>query len=172
MAKGWHITLDKKKERVINKINLIIDSNSCWNWTGSIRNKGGYGSYKWNRQDWLAHRLIWHLFVEPLTDPEIKLLHKCDNVLCVRPLHLFTGTQLDNIQDMVNKGRARSNKGSASGMAKLTEEKVDEIYKLSELGLTQTKIGTNFGVSHATIGRILRGNTWKHVKKEAIGKVN
>jgi len=31
--------------------------------------------------------------------------HKCDNTECCNPLHLFKGTQKDNLQDMIKKGR-------------------------------------------------------------------
>lgn len=33
------------------------------------------------------------------------VLHKCDNRKCINTEHLFLGTQAENIQDMVAKGR-------------------------------------------------------------------
>lgn len=33
--------------------------------------------------------------------------HDCDNKLCVRPDHLFVGTQSDNMQDWTRKGKNR-----------------------------------------------------------------
>lgn len=33
------------------------------------------------------------------------ILHECDNPRCVNPLHLFEGTDKDNSDDKVKKGR-------------------------------------------------------------------
>ena len=163
-GRTWKLDINKRLDRLITNIQVIDDEKSCWNWIGpSKRNKGGYGAYKWSGQTWLSHRLIWHLFIEPLTDPEIKCCHKCDNRLCARPSHLFIGTQNDNIQDMKQKGRARSPKGSASKMSKLTEGDIPEIKKLRKQGMTQEAIGNKYEVCHSAIGSILRGKTWTHV---------
>lgn len=34
------------------------------------------------------------------------VLHRCDNPLCVEPGHVYSGTQKQNIADMIAKGRA------------------------------------------------------------------
>ena len=34
--------------------------------------------------------------------------YQCDVRNCINPDHLFLGTQADNMEDMVNKGRARN----------------------------------------------------------------
>lgn len=58
---------------------------------------------------------------------------------------------------------ASKKKGQEHPFAKLTEDDVREIRKLSENGLSQRKIAAQFDVSRGTIEPILRGETWKHV---------
>lgn len=85
----------------------VRKSDGCWNWIGrkvKSTKKLFYGTLKIGEHGMLAHRFSWELH-----NGEIPLrkqvLHKCDNGLCVRPDHLFIGTQLDNVRDMIAKGR-------------------------------------------------------------------
>lgn len=55
----------------------------------------------------LAHRVVYEGLVGPI--PEGMLLcHHCDNPKCVRPDHIFVGTDADNKADMYAKGRHAS----------------------------------------------------------------
>ena len=83
----------------------VLKSNGCWEWQG-LRTVGGYGLYWIERnQQTTAHRVSWLIAYGPIPDG-IEVLHSCDNPPCIRPQHLFLGTQQDNIDDMIRKGRA------------------------------------------------------------------
>ena len=89
----------------------------CWNWT-LAKNARGYGriyckiidddGVERNMQ-LLAHRASWMVHNGPIPVGDgphgMVIMHKCDNPACVNPAHLEIGTQADNVQDMLNKGR-------------------------------------------------------------------
>ena len=76
---------------------------ACWVWEG-VRDKDGYGRVWIDGHYYRAHRVVWEDEYGPIPDG-ILVCHLCDNPPCVRPDHLFLGTQKDNIADMLEKGR-------------------------------------------------------------------
>lgn len=86
---------------------IIKEPNECWLFNGYC-NVEGYGivttQSHYIRHKEFAHRIAWRLTNGPT---ELRVLHKCDNPPCCNPAHLFEGTQLDNIADMVRKKRSR-----------------------------------------------------------------
>lgn len=75
----------------------------CWLWTASNLN-GRYGQLKIGDRMIRAHRVSYELHYGPIPDG-MKCLHHCDNGFCIRPDHLFLGTQADNVHDMIKKDR-------------------------------------------------------------------
>lgn len=80
----------------------FIEVEGCWEWNRSCETSG-YGHFKYAHKMYRAHRFSYELFRGPVGDWQV--LHKCDNVLCVNPEHLWLGTHSDNMQDKSIKGR-------------------------------------------------------------------
>lgn len=95
----------------IDRFFRIGDKNECWIWfgprTGAGRSGRGlpYGQLKIKSKMHKAHRLMYEYFYGKKPG-QFKVLHTCDNPLCVKPSHLVLGTQLDNIRDCTAKGRS------------------------------------------------------------------
>lgn len=86
---------------------LHVDTTGdCWLWNDG-RRPDAYGSF--HRDDGKtvgAHRFSYELAHGPIAEG-LHVLHSCDKPPCVNPAHLSAGTRLDNMRDMIRKGRAR-----------------------------------------------------------------
>jgi hypothetical protein len=82
----------------------VIKIEHCWEWA-AYKNKKGYGQIKIQGKVLGAHRVSWLLAVGEI-EAGLCVLHTCDNPKCVRPDHLFLGTNADNVDDKYKKGRA------------------------------------------------------------------
>lgn len=139
----------------------------CWEWTGRP-NGTGYGDFKLNNKvdgkiNVRVHRYSWTISFGPIPNG-LKVCHKCDNPICVRPEHLFLGTDADNARDKVSKGRQSCLKGEANPDAVLTDAQVISI-RLQYTGAwgQQTALAKKYNVSQHTIWRVVKGKSWKHI---------
>lgn len=84
----------------------FIPFHSCWEWIGAKRCKRGYGGFHHPdlKKDVLATRFIYEKLIGPIPYKMV-ICHKCDNPKCIRPEHLFLGSQKDNMIDAQKKGR-------------------------------------------------------------------
>lgn len=136
------------------------EENGCWIWRAS-KDKLGYGRIIYGtRTTFLAHRLSYILFRGEISEGKL-ILHSCNKPSCVNPNHLRIGTDADNAKDKVIAGN--SNKGKITS-AKLTESDVQRIKEMVRLGTKYIDVAMEFNVHEETIGHIIRGKTWKHVK--------
>lgn len=90
------------------KLYAIPNYNGCVEWHGA-QTKDGYGIITYwegdRRTSSTAHKKVWELENGPVQDGMV-VMHTCDNPACVLLDHLMLGTQQDNINDCVSKGRA------------------------------------------------------------------
>ena len=89
------------KDRLFNHSEHNWATN-CRMWNGAIRD--GYGMV-WHKGRLVsAHRLSWEIYCGEIPRG-MQVLHRCDNRKCINPVHLFLGSQKNNIQDAISKGR-------------------------------------------------------------------
>lgn len=135
--------------------------NSCWLWSGGMASNG-YGRISLGGRSgryYLAHRIAFYLAKG--SEPDV-VMHECDVRLCCNPAHLSPGTISENNADCLSKGRFRGRgvPGRENGRARLTEGSVVEIRRRRSRGETICSIARDFGISHTTVSRIARRDSW------------
>jgi len=135
----------------------------CWIWPGPLF-PNGYGRFNIRGKSALAHRIS--LMLEGLDTKSLVACHRCDIKSCVNPSHLLLGSQKENMQDCLRKGRFNAPCGDKSGKTKFSNEDVKNIFKLREKNLLCKEISAKYNVSAACISRILAGSRWKNFKKD------
>ncbi len=131
----------------------IPEPNSgCWLWTASLTNKG-YGELmlRHTRRTIGAHRISYKLFKGVIPD-DMNVLHMCDIPSCVNPDHLELGTQAQNMQDSVSRGRSRKGRVFPDEW-KLSQDEVEALRKDSR---ASRKVAQTYGISHMQVQHIRR----------------
>ena len=152
------------KERFEAKI-YPEPNTGCWIWGGATSGKQGYGSFNLDGKTYYAHRASYLFFVGDIPKG-LHVCHSCDVRMCVNPDHLFLGTQLDNIADMVAKGRRIglvAVKGEGVGTSKLKNHQVSEIRRLKAAGVSSRELAKTYNMEKSSINNIVKRKTWKHL---------
>ncbi len=123
----------------------------CWVWVGTI-NGFGYGLMQIGRHykkqpEKLAHRISNEIAKGPIPS-NVKVLHHCDNPPCVRPNHLYRGTQDTNMKDVAKRSR--------SGRIKFSNRVVRLIRKRARTGESLLALAAEYKVTRQTIWRIVQ----------------
>lgn len=136
----------------------VDKSGECWLWTAALFSTG-YGAFRLGDRQMKAHRVAWLLTQG--YEPDGVLCHECDNPKCVRPGHLFVGTQADNVKDRDAKGRGATKERSPH--CKLGEKQREAIRQEYRRGSREhgvVALSVKFGVGPSTISRIVAGR-WR-----------
>jgi hypothetical protein len=153
----------------------------CWLWVGAVNRETGYGTIQcrplFGNVPQGAHRLSWLLENGPVPDG-LSVLHRCDVRTCVRPDHLFLGTQLDNMRDMFAKRRRPPVRGDGHGArlkpwtrprgeshprARLTDSQVEEVRRRCRGGERQCDVARSLGVPSSHVSNIVSGKARKPI---------
>lgn len=131
----------------------VEKTDGCWLWLGA-RDRDGYGQLKRLKRQEKAHRLSWELAHGPIPEG-VLALHHCDNPPCVKPEHLFLGSEADNAADRERKRRGDNQ------WHKIPRNHHPLIRARLSAGATQTAIALEYGVVPSRIWAIQKGGDAK-----------
>lgn len=142
----------------------------CWQWTGLVVARYGQISLGHpstpGSKRWKTHRFSWELHHGAIPE-HLRVMHQCDNCLCVNPAHLELGTQKQNVHDAIHKGRR-----NAFGQQKLTPDDVRVIRAQAARGILHKDIARAFGIGRSTVSGIVSGRQWAHLDAPAAPAAN
>lgn len=165
-------------ERFWRNSERATDGSGCLLWKGYVDPRTGYGTASWGGRKGgtkLVHRLAWELsHGEPVPeghDVDHVRERGCRHKHCIEPAHL------EAVPMKVNRGRrahpavpreipperpggpGRRRRDSAvqGGVTKISPEIVTAMRERLAAGMSQAKVGREFGVSQMTVSRAVRG---------------
>lgn len=127
---------------------------------------GGYAQRRYKGKHALMHRIAYceHHGVAMDTIVGKVVRHTCDNPRCINPEHLLLGTQLENIQDIVDRGRTTK---AQPLHRRLTAEEVVAIrrrYVKGSVDANLVTLAAEYEVSNVTIRNIITRRMYKDIE--------
>jgi len=152
---------------------VVDDKSGCWNWTGKP-NCNGYGRiageingkrYAEKERTVLAHRASWIIHNGEIPSGNgahgTVVMHTCDNRLCVNPAHLRLGSQNDNVQDMLSKGRKVTNQPRGVANSRAVIKTAEDVALIRASSLGSGELARQFDVNRWTIKAIRSGRSYR-----------
>jgi hypothetical protein len=154
----WHSLSPRRRGVTLDRFFGKVDTRGkCWRWRHAL-DKDGYGKFQLNVPGSSKQvHVRAHQFSLFLATGEWKNLtqHRCHHEWCVRPTHIFWGTQRANVLDALQRGTFRS---------VLKEEQVREIKFFLQHGASALAVARRFKISRCTVYQIKNGKTWRWIK--------
>ena len=117
---------------------------ACWPWVG-FKNPKGYGQAGLNGKTMLAHRWSYQHHCGSINPSTLQVRHTCDNPSCCNPLHLLLGTNQDNVNDKMERGRFRPKQ------TRFSQDDLDKMKQLRVSGMSRDQIAKRFGCHKTTV---------------------
>ncbi len=167
MPKGIYIRKSRPSGRIPTSpisrfLSKFTKSDECWEWQAGI-DQDGYGKFWDGKNRISSHRYSWIFHFGNIPE-NLFVLHSCDNRKCVRPDHLFLGTNIQNMEDKIKK--KRHSFGESNGQSKLKSNQIIEILSNHKNGISSKTMSNQFTVHKTSINNIIAGRTWKHINRK------
>ena len=141
----------------------VDKSGDCWIWIASTT-PDGYGKFtvrNGRKTRTFRSSRVAYILTYGYIDDNLLACHKCDNVLCVNPEHIFLGSIKDNYDDSISKERQVRSRGES--LSKLKNEDVFKIRDLVRSGTPQIQVAKMFHVGKNCVWHIVNHTTWRHL---------
>lgn len=134
-------------ERFWSKVDRRDTSAVCWRWRGGTSK--GRGQFAAQGTTYQAHRVAYTLTTGPVPPGQV-VLQRCANLLCVNPDHLMLSDPVPS--EVRGEDHALARLRNAQAVA------IRERYAAG--GITHVALARDYGVTEATIRRVLRGHRY------------
>lgn len=143
---------------ILSRFMSNVDTSAdCWTWTGA-KNGSGYGAFQDGSPKGIgAHR--WS-YAEFNGAPGEVVRHSCGNRSCVKPTHLLSGTQSQNMQDKFTDRTGNTQKLSPEDVQEIR----DRFVRYGQRRSNAHELAAEFGVGHKYVAMIAEGKRLSYVR--------